>query len=98
MVEWIKMQLGTEVGLGPGDIVLDGYPAPPRKGAQQSPPQFSAHVYRGQTVAHLSYCELVSVCAADYAGYPSAFHRTLISYCMVSCPRLIVRDADVVSP
>jgi len=26
-VGWIKMQLGMEVGLGPGDIVLDGYPA-----------------------------------------------------------------------
>jgi len=22
--EWIKMPLGTELGLGPGDIVLDG--------------------------------------------------------------------------
>jgi len=30
------MPLGTEAGLGPGDIVLDGKPAlPPRKGAQQ---------------------------------------------------------------
>jgi len=46
--------VGTEVGLGPGDIVLDGYPAPP-KGAQQ-PPHFSAHVYCGQTVTHLSNC------------------------------------------
>ena len=27
------MPLGTEVGLGPGDIVLDGDPAPPRRGA-----------------------------------------------------------------
>jgi len=27
------MSLGTEIGLGPGDIVLDGDPAPP-KGAQ----------------------------------------------------------------
>jgi len=26
--QWIKMPLGTEVGLGPGDIVLDGDPAP----------------------------------------------------------------------
>jgi len=26
---WIKMPLGKEVGLGPGDIVLDGDPAPP---------------------------------------------------------------------
>jgi len=26
------MSLGTEVGLGPGDIVLDGNPAPPQRG------------------------------------------------------------------
>jgi len=33
---WIRMPLGLEVGLGPGDIVLDGDPAPPPcKGAQQ---------------------------------------------------------------
>ena len=32
-VGWIKMKLGTEVGLGPGNIVLDGDPAspPPKK-------------------------------------------------------------------
>jgi len=34
---WIKMPLGTEVGLVPGRIVLDGDTAPPRKGAQQLP-------------------------------------------------------------
>jgi len=27
-VGWIKMKLGTEVGRGPGHIVLDGDPAP----------------------------------------------------------------------
>jgi len=37
--EWVKMPLGTEAGLGPGDIVLDGDPAPPRKG-HSSPPLF----------------------------------------------------------
>jgi len=26
---WIKMPLGMEVGLGPGQIVSDGNPAPP---------------------------------------------------------------------
>ena len=42
------MPLGTEVGLGPGDFVLDGDSAPPpEKGAQ--PPKFSAHIYCGQT-------------------------------------------------
>jgi len=53
-LRWIKMklgnlhanlpcQLGMEVGLGPGHIVLDGDPAPPGKG--HSSPLFSAHVY-----------------------------------------------------
>jgi len=50
----IKMPLGTEVGLGPDYIVLDGaHLPPPQKGHG---PQFSAHVYCGQTVAHLSCC------------------------------------------
>jgi len=53
MVGWIKMPLGMEVGLGRRHTVLDGDPAPP-KGAQQSPPHFSAHVYCGETVAHLN--------------------------------------------
>jgi len=37
---WMKMPLGTEVGLGPGDIVLDGdsAPLPLQKSAQ--PPSF----------------------------------------------------------
>ena len=46
------MPLGiTEVGLGPGDIVLDGDPALLRKGTQQ--PLFSGTLCSG-TVAHLS--------------------------------------------
>jgi len=39
------MPLGTEVGLGPGDIVLDEDPAPSRKG--HSSPHFPARVYCG---------------------------------------------------
>jgi len=46
MAEWTKMSLGMEVGLGPGDFVFDGDPAPPKKGTA-SPTQFSAHVYCG---------------------------------------------------
>jgi len=36
---WIKMPLGMEVGLGPGDFVLDGDPAPhsAKKGAEIHP-------------------------------------------------------------
>jgi len=41
-VGWIKMKLGTQVGLGPGHIVLDGDPSPlPQRGTA---PQFSAHI------------------------------------------------------
>ena len=29
---WIKIPLGMKVGVGPGDIVLDGVLAPPKKG------------------------------------------------------------------
>jgi len=36
-VGWIKVPLGAEVGLGPGDIVLDRDPARPQKRAQQPP-------------------------------------------------------------
>jgi len=65
---WIKMLLGMELGLGPGDFVLDGEPTPlpqkghivvdgvpaPSKGAQQ-PPSFRPMSIVA-TVAHLSYC------------------------------------------
>jgi len=44
---WIKMPLGMEVGLSPGEFVLDGDPAPLLKKGSQ----FSAHVYCDQTAA-----------------------------------------------
>jgi len=50
------MPLGREIGLGPGLIVLDGDPAKKRS---QQPRHFSTHAYCGQTVAHLSYYELL---------------------------------------
>jgi len=43
------MPLGMEVGLGSGDILLNGDPVPPKK--EHSLPQFSAHVCCGQTAA-----------------------------------------------
>ena len=45
-VGWIKMKLGTKVGLSPGHIVLDGDPAPPPQ--RGTFPQLSAHVCCGQ--------------------------------------------------
>jgi len=43
------MALGMDVGVGPDHIVLDGEPAPPKRG--YNPPIFSAHVYCGQTAS-----------------------------------------------
>jgi len=45
------MPLGMEVGLGPGNFVLDEDPAPPYK---EHSPQFSAHVYCGQTAGWIT--------------------------------------------
>ena len=36
-MDQIKIPLGTEVGLGLGDIVLDGDPAPPKRGTAVPP-------------------------------------------------------------
>jgi len=54
-VGWINMPLGTEVGLGLGDVVLDGDPVPPAESGTAAP-DFSADVYCGQTVADLNNC------------------------------------------
>ena len=55
----MPVPLGTEVGLGPGHIVLDGDPVAlscphPERGTAAT--LFLAHVYCGQTVAYLGNC------------------------------------------
>ena len=47
---WIKMQLGTEVNLGPDDVVLDGVAAPPPKRSTAPSLRFMI-VYCEQTAA-----------------------------------------------
>ena len=59
--ECIKMPLGMEVGLIPGDFVLDGDPASPLSIKRRSP-QFSAHVYCGQTAAWITMPLGTGVC------------------------------------
>ena len=52
MAGWIKMAFGTQIGLGPSSILLEGDTAPPKKGAQQkgtAAPHFLTDVYCGQT-------------------------------------------------
>jgi len=65
---WIKMPLGMEVGLGPGDTALDGDPAPPRKGAQQPPPLFGPCLLWPNdrpSQQLLSFCSSLSILAAQ---------------------------------
>jgi len=56
----VRIPLGTKIGLGPGDIMLDGDPAsPPRKGTQQLS-HFLARIPAGPHFTHNPYCELSS--------------------------------------
>jgi len=76
---WIKIILGTEVGLSPGDlVVLDGDPAPfPKKGPESS--QFSAPVYCGQTAGWIKIIlgTEVGLSPSDFAldGDPAPFPK-----------------------
>jgi len=47
----MKLVPGMEVGLSPGDFVLDGDPVLFPKRGRRPPPQFPAHFYCGQTAA-----------------------------------------------
>jgi len=46
---WMDQDATWYGGIGPGDVVLDGDPALPPPKKRHSLPQFSAHVYCGQT-------------------------------------------------
>jgi len=54
-VGWIMMKLGTQLGLGPGHIVLGGDPAPlPKTQKGNNPRQFSASICCGQMAAWIT--------------------------------------------
>jgi len=72
-----RMPLDMQVGLVPGDVVLDGNPAPPPERGTAAP-HFSVHVYCGQTVANLSNC---------WALVVFSFFFTLFVF-MMPCGRL----------
>ena len=62
-VGWINMKLGTEVGLGPGHIVLDGDPAHPAQKGHSSPNLWPMSVktkWLGGSRCHLA-CRQASV-------------------------------------
>jgi len=83
---WMKMPFGMEVGLCPRDIVLHGDPASPKKG-RSTRPHFSAmNVYRGQTVAHLSYT----------AEHLYQFYVTILCFNVFTLPTLLFNKSSAV--
>jgi len=135
---WFKMSLGTEVGIGLGDTLLDGDPAPPKRdkappifglyllwpngwmhqgttwyggrprqlyvrwwssSPQGAQPQFSAHVYCGQTEVDLGPDHIVvdgdPAAPAKVAQQPPSFRPMSIvitvahlSYCWALVHRI----------
>jgi len=71
-VEWIKMPLDVEVGLGPGDIVLDGDPAPPTESGASARPHFLADVCCHKMVTHLSNCWAIVISCGRLQEDPPA--------------------------
>jgi len=61
---WIKMPLGTEVGLDPSHVMLDGDQLPPKMGAQQPVTFRSMSIVAKRSpisaAAELLYCEAVN--------------------------------------
>jgi len=63
------MPLGMEVGLGPGDIALDGDPAVPhRKGGSQQPPTFRRMSIVTKRSPISATAELLLICSVDNTG------------------------------
>jgi len=61
MFKWIRMPLGTKVGLSPGNIVLDGDSASPTERGTAAP-HFSAHFALARSPISAT-AELLYVCA-----------------------------------
>jgi len=74
---WIRIPLGMEVGLGSGDIVLAGDPAPLPKGALFGP-------LCSGTVAHLNNCWAVAI-----INWTVTFQKPVFQPCenSISSPR-----------
>ena len=76
------MPLGTEVDLGPGDIVLDGDPAPPWKGAHQPP-----------NLLQMARSHISAIAGLLFSFPPSFNVRSLFrSRLFPPCPGTVLRD------
>ena len=74
---WIKMPLGTQVGLGPVHIVLDGDPAPPSKKGAQPPIFGSCLLWSNGRPSQLLQSTCSSCCGSESASGPVGSPRTV---------------------
>jgi len=87
---WIKTPLGTEVDLGPGHFVLDGFPAVGERGT--APHLISAHAYCGHgRPSQLLLCSCYCCQTAGCIKMPPAMEVSL-------SPGDLVLDGDPASP
>jgi len=88
--EWIRIPLGTEVRLGPGDIVLDGDPSPLHTKGHSSRPPFQPTACSGRhprrsAFTHNQYCRLCSarrsalLAMLPYKCHPFSYYNAAIS-------------------
>jgi len=85
----MKTPLGTEVDVGPGHTVLDGDPAPPRKGHSIPRPVFSAHAYCG----HGGPSQLLLSSCWNFNGRNAQKSQT-VSPCQISSKSLKPRPKN----
>ena len=87
------MPLGTEVNLGPGDVVLDGVAAPPKRGTAPSfRPMSIVSRSRISATAELLFIYCEKICRSDSdttvlqvdADYIKKYNKTYAS-CISSC-------------
>ena len=76
-VGWIKIPLGTEVGLGPGRIMIDEDPTSPRIGAQQPPTFRPTMLCHGRRSQQLLSSGLIAVRIKGQRFNRAVFRRAL---------------------
>ena len=78
MATWIKIALRMELGLGPGDFLLDEDPAPPSP--KGGPKKYSAHVYCGQTAGWMKLVlgMEVGLSPGDFVTFRNRYKNTYL--------------------
>ena len=96
---WMKLVLGMEVGLSPGDFVLDGHPVPfPKKGVEPLSPIFGPFLSWPNGSMHQDatwygcWPQLRGLCVRWRLSPPSPFSAHF--YCAQLDPEAVAQSVD----